>query len=168
MSVSPAGRIGVEMSADRAFLARVRRLTSVSALALGLIWLLDVMTLAAHWAIDLALFSGWVGMPAVLGLSIRRPRVRQLVALPSTFVSVALVLVCLTALPNGGVARVGWLLLTAGILVGASLGAWFWYRWLPVPEPLDAPFASGRWALIAAHVALVIAGLLLIVLARVA
>lgn len=158
-------RAGMEMTDDPAFLARVRRLAVVSAVALGAIWLLGVTTLAAHPTIDLVLLLGWGGMPAVLGLSLRRVRVRRLVALPSTLVGAALVAVCLTALPDGGVARAGWLLLTAGVLVGAWLGAWFWYRWFPVPASLDAPFGPGRWALIVVHVGLVLVGLLLIVVA---
>ena len=158
------GRAGTEMTNDPAFLARVRRLAVVSVVALGAIWLLAATTLAAHPTIDLALMLGWAGMPAVLGLSIRRAGVRRLVAVPSALVGAALVAVCLTAPPEGGVARAGWLLLTAGILLGAGLGAWFWYRWFPVPASLDKPFAPARWALIEVHVGLVIVGLLLIVL----
>lgn len=164
MRVSLRDRAGLEMTDDSAFLARVRRLAAVSAVALGAIWLLAVTTLAAHRAIELALLLGWAGMPAVLGVSINRVEIRRLVALPSALVSVALIAVCLTALPHDGAARAGWLLLTAGVLTGAGLGAWFWYRWFPVPEPLDPPFAAGRWALIAVHVGLVVVGLLLIVL----
>jgi hypothetical protein len=155
-------RFGVEMSSDPIFLPRVRRLALTSAVVLGWIWVLAVGTLNAHPAIEIALLLGWVGMPAVLGLSLRLAWIRRLVAFPSALMTAALVAVCLFALPDDDAARAGWLLLTAGILFGAGLGVWFWYRWLPVPEPLDAPFAPARWVLIAVHVGLVVAGLLLI------
>lgn len=164
---SIVGRLGVEMTDDPTFRGRVRRLAVVSAVALGLVWFLGATTLDAHTAIDGALLLGWVSMPAMLGLSLRRPRVRRLIALPSVVVGAALLAACLTALPDADPARTGWLMLTAGILAGALLGAWFWYRWLPVPRSLDDPFSAGRWTLIGVHTALVVAGLALIVLAEV-
>jgi hypothetical protein len=159
------GRPGVEMSSDPAFLERIRRLAAVSTIALGAMWVLAFNTLHAHSAIHLTLFAGWVLMPTVLRLSVRRPRIRLLVAVPATLVGVALVAICLTALPSDRVARAGWLATTAGILFGGVLGAWFWYRWLPVPAILDDPYSKGRWVLIGAHVVLVIGGLALVTLA---
>ena len=160
------GRVGVEMSSDPAFLGRVRRLAAVSTIALGAMWALAARTLDAHGAIHLALFAGWVLMPTVLGLSLRRPAIRLLVAVPATLVGVALVAICLTALPDDGVARVGWLATTAGILLGGILGAWFWYRWFPVPASLENPYSRGRSVLIGVHVTFVVAGLLLVALAE--
>lgn len=159
------GRVGVEMSSDPAFVGRVRRLATVSAVALGAMWALAVNTLDVHRAIHVALFAGWVLMPTVLGLSVQRPVIRLLVALPATLIGVALVGICLTALPANGIARIGWLTTTGGILFGGVLGAWFWYRWLPVPAFLHDPYSRGRQALIAIHVTLVVAGLLLVALA---
>jgi hypothetical protein len=43
------------------------------------------------------------------------------------------------------------------------MGAWFWFRMLPVPAALDDPAAAGRWALIAMHVTLIVTGLVLVV-----
>jgi len=159
------GRPGVEMSSDPAFLERVRRLATVSTIALGAMWVLAFNTLHAHSAIRLTLFAGWVLMPTVLRLSVRRPRIRLLVAVPAMLVGVALMAICLTALPSDRVARAGWLASTAGIFFGGVLGAWFWYRWLPVPAILDDPYSKGRWVLIGVHVALVVGGLALVTLA---
>lgn len=160
----PARGSRIEMGSDPAVLGRVRRLIVVSAVALGLIWALAVVTLDAAWPIDLALAAGWVAMPALLGLSLSRPRVRRLLAVPATLVGGALVAACLTALPAGP-ARAGWPAVAAGVLVGAGLGSWFWYRWLPVPRRLDEPFAPGRWILVGLHVAPILAGLTLVSIA---
>jgi hypothetical protein len=160
------GRLGVEMTSDPAFLERVRRLATVSTIALGVMWALAFRTLQAHSAIHLTLLAGWVLMPTVLRVSVQRPRIRLLVAVPATLVGAALVAICVTALPADRVARVGWVAATAGILLGGVLGAWFWYRWLPVPAFLDDPYSRGRWLLIGAHVALVVAGLALVALAQ--
>jgi hypothetical protein len=159
------GRLGVEMSGNPAFLDRVRRLATVSAIALGAMWALAFSTLHANSEILLTLLAGWVLMPTVLRVSVRRPRIRLLVAVPATLIGVALVAICLTALPAGRVARAGWAAATAGILLGGVLGAWFWYRWLPVPAFLDDPYSKGRWVLIGVHVALVVAGLVLVAIA---
>ncbi|MBI3648841.1 MAG: hypothetical protein HY240_08860 [Actinobacteria bacterium] len=156
------------MSADPAFAPRVRRLAIVSAIALGVIWMLAVTTPGAPAPVSVSLLLAWVSMPTVLAASLRRPRVRSIVALPSALAAVALIAICVTALPaDDPLAAAGWLSITAGILLGAWLGAWFWYRWFPVPVSLDAPFSTGRWALIAVHVGLVVAGVLLVLAARV-
>ena len=155
------------MRADPRFAGRVRRLARTSVVALGLIWLLAETTLDAHPAIGAALAGGWIGMPAILWFSLRRPRLRYGLALPSALVTAALLVICATALPTDAFAQAGWLLLTAGILVGGLLGFWFWFRWLPVPASLHEPFAPGRWLLVAIHVALVVVGLLLAGLAAV-
>lgn len=158
-------RSGIEMSADPVFLPRVRRLARVSSVALGAIWFLAIITTEPHSAaIDGALLAGWILMPTVLWGSIRRPKMRPLVFLPSALVTVGLLVLCLTALPGDDLVRGGWLLITGGILFGGFLGGWFWFRWLPVPASLDAPFSSPRWALIGAHVAMIVVGMALVAL----
>ena len=69
--------------------------------------------------------------------------------------------------PEGQVARAGWVLITTGVFLGGILGAWFWFRWLPVPAALADPFSRGRWALIAIHVCLIVFGLALVGLSAV-
>src|SRR5258705_3506204 len=95
-------------------------------------------------------------MPSILALSLRRPRLRYALILPSSLVTVALVAICVTALPEGQVARAGWVLITTGVFLGGILGAWFWFRWLPVPAALADPFSRGRRALIASHGCLIV------------
>ena len=159
------GRTGIEMSGDRTFLPRVRRLAGVSSVALGAIWLLAVTTARPHHgAIDAALFAGWITMPAVLWASIRRSSVRPFVFLPSALVTIGLFALCLTALPSDATARMGWLLVTGGILFGGVLGGWFWFRWFPVPPVLDDPFSPGRWTLVGAHITMIVVGLSLVAL----
>jgi hypothetical protein len=153
------------MSDDPSFLPRVRRLAGVSSIALGFIWLLAMRTTEPHnVAIDGALFGGWILMPTVLWTSIRRPEIRPWVFLPSALITLSLVALCLTALPTDSLIVSGWLLVTAGIVFGGVLGGWVWFRGLPVPPSLDAPFAPGRWALISTHVLMIIAGLVLVAL----
>lgn len=165
MNMTRVARTVVEMSDDVSFLSRVRRLGAVSSVALGLIWLLATHTTAPHNpAIDGALFVGWILMPTVLWTSIRRPQIRWWVFLPASLVTLGLVALCLTAMPSDSLAVSGWLLVTAGIVFGGLLGGWFWYRWLPVPSSLDDPFSKGRWALIGAHVLMIVAGLALVTL----
>lgn len=163
MRATVLARTGIEMSADPVFLPRVRRLARVSAIALGIIWLLAMRATAPHsGAIDGALLAGWILMPTVLWASIRRPEMRPLIFVPSALVTVGLVALCLTGLPGDIVVRGGWLLITGGILFGGFLGGWFWFRWFPVPASLDAPFSSPRWALIGAHVAMIVVGMALV------
>lgn len=152
----------IEMTDDPRFAPRVTRLAATSVVALGIIWFLAGAALSAEpLAINLALLGGWILMPTTLGLSLRWPRVRYAVVLPSALVSLALVAICLGFLPQNPAARLGWLLLTAGILFGGLLGVWFWFRFLPVPASLHAPFSAGRWSLIATHVALIVVGAVL-------
>lgn len=153
------GRPGVELSADRAFAGRIRRLARTAVVALGLIWLAAVGTGVAGPVIGAGLLAGWVLMPALLWLSLARPRLRYALVLPSALVSFSLLAICLSALPDDRLASAGWLLMAGGILLGGLLGFWFWFRWLPVPAVLDAPFAPGRWWLIGLHVAAIVGGL---------
>ncbi len=151
-----------EMTADGRFARRIVRLGLTSVFALGLIWFLSVVTLDAGPAIRIGLIGGWFLMPSFLGLSLRWPVLRRLLIVPSSLVSLALLAICLSAIPEGVVAHAGWLLITAGVLFGGTLGVWFWFRWLPVPARLADPFSAGRWALIGIHVSLTVAGLFLV------
>lgn len=160
MKVAPPAPTGIELTDDPAFRPRVRRLAAVSSVALGLIWYFAVRSTEAHGVLIYAsLFAGWILMPTILWTSLRRPGVRRWVFLPSALVTMGLVALCATALPDAPLIRPGWLLATVGILFGGLLGGWFWFRWLPVPSSLDCPFSTGRWALIGAHVLMIVAGL---------
>jgi hypothetical protein len=151
----------VELSVDAHFAGRVRRLGFTAMVALGVLWALATITLGAPVAVDLALLLGWLLMPALLFASLRDPRWRYALVLPSTLVGVPLLAICAFWLPEGPVAAAGWLLVTAGILLGSVLGLWFWYRLLPVPSALDDPFSPGRWTLIGIHIAMIVLGLML-------
>ncbi|HET6650640.1 MAG TPA: hypothetical protein VFH79_10855 [Candidatus Limnocylindria bacterium] len=151
----------VELSADARFAGRVRRLAFTAVVALGVLWALATVTLEAPVAIDLALLLGWLSMPTLLFASLRDARWRYALVLPSALVGVPLLAICAFWLPEGPVAAAGWLLVTAGILLGSVLGLWFWYRLLPVPAALDDPFSPGRWTLISIHIGLIVAGLAL-------
>lgn len=154
--LAPAGSL--ELSNDRRMAGRVRRLARTAAVALGIIWWLAVSTLEAPPMVGASLLLGWASMPAILVMSLRRPRLRYALVLPSSLVGVPLLGITALFLPASAVAAAGWLLITAGILLGSALGLWFWYRVLPVPRALDDPFSAGRIALIGVHVALIVAG----------
>jgi len=162
LSLSADRPKALEMTGDVRFAPRVRRLTITSGVALGFVWTLAVMTLDADPIVEFALLAGWILMPSVLASSLVRPGVRKLVGLPATLVTVALLAICLTALPSQGPEREGWLLITAGVLMGGLLGLWFWYRWMPVPTSLDDPGSPRRWTLIGVHVGLIVTGLTLV------
>lgn len=152
----------VELSPDQRFASRVARLVLVSSVALGVVWVLATATEGVAGWIQVTLFVGWLAMPALLTVSLLRPRVRFFLVVPASLVSVGLVAICLTALPAEGAGRYGWLLLTTGILLGGVLGGWFWFRWVPVPSAFDAPFSRGRWLLIAIHAGLIVIGAALV------
>jgi hypothetical protein len=153
---------GPELSDDPEFARRVARLMVDSAVALAYLVYLWSRTLNTSPVIGVGLVGGWILMPALLAWSLHRPAVRIGLFLPSMLVGVALLAICLTALPDDVLPRLGWILTTVGIWLGGTLGLWFWFRWLPVPTKLDAPFSPGRWALIGVHVALVVTGFALI------
>ena len=155
------------MTGDPRFRGRVRRLAITSGAALGVIWALAVGTLDASPWVEGLLLTGWFAMVTVLTGSLARPTIRRLVVVPATLVTTALIGICLWDLPSSGLARAGWLALTAGILLGGGMGAWFWYRWIPVPRALDDPYASGRTILIAVHVGLVFGGTVLILVGQI-
>lgn len=160
---SAARQTPIELSSDQRFAARVARLVMISAVALGVIWVLANATNDVAGWILAVLFVGWLAMPALLALSLIRPKARYLLVVPATLVTIGLAGICLTALPSSGAGRVGWPVLTAGILIGATLGSWFWYRWVPVPDTLDGPFSPGRWLLVTLHAGLVVVGAALVV-----
>jgi hypothetical protein len=157
-------QLPVEQSADPAFARRVWRLGLVSLVAPGLIWLAALTRAPAPTPLLAALLAGWWLMPAVLFASIPRPPLRRLLTVPATLITVPTLAVALWWPPDGAPARIGWGLLAAGLLLGGVLGGWFWRRWAPVPAAFDAPFAPARWRLVALHVGLVVAGLVLALL----
>ncbi len=160
---SVQANLAVEMTADSRFAVRVIRLAATSVVALGLIWGFQFATLQTPAFVGISLAAGWMLMPALLMVSLRWPLARFGLALPSTLVGLGLVAVCLTALPpDWGAARVGWLMTTAGVLMGGALGLWFWFRLAPVPRFLDDPFGPGRWVLVVVHIGLTVVGLALI------
>jgi len=162
---APLARSAVEMTADRAFARRVTRLAFTSAVALGVVWALALRAGQARPTIGWLLAGGWLLMPTVLFASLGRPLLRYALVVPATLVSVALValsVAVIPAIPVGGMAAVGWVLVTCGVLVGGTLGLWFWFRLMPVPAALNDPFSRWRWALVGIHVMLVVSGLLLV------
>ncbi len=152
----------VELTDDTGFARRIIRLALTSCVALGIVWWLATTTLDAHPAIGQSLAAGWLLMPSLLLLSLRRPRLRYALVLPSSLIGLPLLAISAGSLAREPVARVGWLLLTAGILFGGALGIWFWFRWLPVPAFLHNPFSRGRWLLVGLHIGLVLGGLALV------
>lgn len=154
--------VPVELTDDPRVVGRVKRLALVSAVMLGIIWALAVDTLVSPYLVEALLFAGWLLMPVTLVASLYHVAARYWLALPSTLVSLGLLLVVLTRLPSDPVAAAGWVLMLAGVALGGGMGLWLWFRVLPVPQALDIPTARGRWALIGVHVALVVAGALLV------
>ena len=145
---------GVELTADTVFQRRVRRLVALSAVALGLMLWLAASDGAQWWVLAL-IGVGWVLMPTFLAMSLSKPRVRYMLIVPATTVSLGLIAMTLA---TEGSASVGWMLLTLGVLAGGTLGIWFWYRWFPVPRLLDDPFGWPRLTLIALHLGLILVG----------
>jgi hypothetical protein len=152
-------RTGVELTDDHLFAHRIRRLVVVSAVALGVITGLAVTDDAPTVSVAL-LATGWVLMPVILAASLKRPTLRYALVLPASVVTVGLVGVLASA---EGVAVLGWALITAGILLGGTLGMWFWYRLVPVPYVLSDPYGIPRIALVALHVGLVLCGVVIVI-----
>ncbi len=149
---------GIEMTHDHPFEARVRRLSVVSSVALGVLVWLAVGDDASPVVVTM-LVAGWVLMPAILRASLRRPKLRYGLAAPALLVAVALTVFCLTDIPDDTLAAAGWWTVTASIWFGATLGTWLWFRWLPVPDALDDPFGTLRLVLVAIHVAAALVGI---------
>lgn len=162
MTARSAGREPpVELSADPRFADRVRRLGLVSLAAPGLIWGLAAARLAVPQSLLLALFAGWWLMPAVLFASISHPALRLALTIPATLITAPVLAIAARWLPGQPLADLGWILIAGGLALGGLMGGWFWFRWMPVPASLDAPFAPARWGLIAVHVGLICLGLVL-------
>ena len=156
----------VEMTTDPGFVKRVNRLVAISATALGLIFFLAVATTDAGWMAYGLLLTGWVSMPTLLARSVTRPAWRYLLTIPASLTTVGVMIVAL-GYDGSVLATLGWWSIAAGLGVGGTLGAWFWYRWMPVPRIFDRPFSAGRWALIATHAGLVLLGVGLVFFAEV-
>ncbi len=152
---------GIELTGNRLFAHRVRRLVAISTVALGVIWGLAFIDAAPAWVLVL-LAVGWVSMPTILAASLKRPSLRFGLVVPAGAVSFGLIGMVATA---PGETVVGWLLITAGILLGGFLGVWFWFRWIPVPRILDDPFSWPRVALVGLHLALILVGAVLVMTA---
>lgn len=155
-------RPGVELSADPGFAHRVRRLVAVSAVALGVVTYLAATTTAAPLGTLAMLAAGWLMMPIILASSLRRPKLRYGLVAPASLVGGGLIWLCLGWLPGDPTTAAGWVLVTAGVLLGGTLGSWFWYRLAPVPAVMELPFSAARLALIAVHTGLVVLGVALI------
>lgn len=130
-------------------------------MALGAIAFLALTTTEAPVVALTLLFGGWIAMPSLLAMALDQPRWRYLLIVPATMVGSGLLIV-IAGLSGSTRALMGWWLIAAGVLFGAGLGGWFWYRWMPVPLGLSDPFSRGRWALIGVHVGLILAGMALV------
>lgn len=136
--------------------ARIARLAVTSVIALGLIFGLWTAGRPGGAPAGAALGAGWALMPATLLLMLRTPKARYALVIPSLLVTAALVDVAVVA--RGA----GWAMIAAGTMLGGLLGAWFWFHLLPVPGRLRDPFGTGRWTLIAVHVGLIVAGMVVV------
>lgn len=164
MSTALESRTHVEMSSDGRFRMRLNRLVIVSTVVLGLIAILALMETETEWWALLLLFGGWGLMPSLLYAIRNQPRWRYLLTVPAILVTSGLAVVT-SGFTGSAIAHLGWGLITAGVVIGGGLGAWFWYRWMPVPEQLNDPFSSGRWLLVSVHVGLIVTGLALVLTA---
>jgi hypothetical protein len=152
----------IELAHDSRFSRRIVRLAATSIVALGIIWWFAKTTVDAPSAVGLALLTGWLLMPTVLIASLRLPLLRYALVVPSSLVGIALTAVCLSTAGTGGAAMWGWRLVCAGVWFGALLGAWFWFRLLPVRSPLIDPFSPHRLLLVGVHIALIVFGLMVV------
>jgi hypothetical protein len=153
--------LGIEMTHDHPFEARVRRLSIVSLIALGTITWLAIGADASP-TIVMMLIAGWLLMPVILRASLQHPKLRFALALPASLVAAGLTAFCMTGLPTGRVNAAGWLAVTAAVWLGAAMGMWLWFRWMPVPAAFENPFGPARLTLVAIHVGGVLAGIGLI------
>jgi len=87
---------------------------------------------------------------------------RYALALPAALVGVGLTAFCVSGLPDDRLVSAGWWTVTASIWLGATLGTWLWFRWMPVPPSFDDPFGGPRLALVALHIGGVLVGIGLI------
>ena len=148
----------LELSDDPRFARRIVRLAVTSMIMLGVIFALALNTPHPARSVVIALALGWMLMPTLLLTSLRWPRVRYGLLVPSTLVSLSLVAISVNQSSQDLMTWAGWWSLTFGVLLGGLMGVWFWFRWLPVPVLFHDPFSRARWALIVLHVALVVIG----------
>lgn len=148
----------LELSDDPRFARRIVRLAVTSMIMLGVIFALALNTPHPARSVVIALALGWMLMPTLLLTSLRWPRVRYGLLVPSTLVSLSLVAISVNQSSQDLMTWAGWWSLTFGVLLGGLMGVWFWFRWLPVPVLPHDPFSRARWALIVLHVALVVIG----------
>ncbi len=146
---------GVELTQDRLFTRRIRRLIGISLVMLGVISWLATANDAATWIVALMLV-GWLLMPSLLLLSLKRPELRYGLLLPGSAFTLGVLAMALQA---QGAQALGWWLIAVGLTIGGTAGIWFWMRWLPVPKPFDDPYGWPRLAVIGVHAALVVAGI---------
>lgn len=151
---------GIELTGDRLFTHRIHRLIAISTVALGVIWGLAFIDEAPAWVLVL-LAIGWASMPTILAGSLRRPSLRFALVVPTSAESFGLIGMVMNAPEE---TMTGWLLITAGILLGGLLGVWFWFRWLPVPRILDDPFGWPRMTFVGLHLALILVGATLVLI----
>jgi hypothetical protein len=149
------------MSPDPGFRRRLRRLILISSVSLGMITALALATADVGLGVLTLLLGGWGLMPGLLWVGLEEPGWRSLLPIPAVMFTVALLIITI-GFDGPGIALAGWWMITAGVVLGATLAIWFWYRRLPVPERLDDPFAPGRWLLISVHVGLIVLGLVLV------
>lgn len=129
---------------------RILRLAAVSSVALGvLLWLAR----DGGATVRVSLVAGWATMPVVLVASLRLPRLKYLLAVPATLVSLPVTWLAVRE-PSPG-----WTLAAVGLQLGGAMGAWFWFRWAPIPGRLKDPDGLARRTLIAVHVTAVVAGM---------
>lgn len=163
-SPTDTGRSNAEMTRNAPFENRIKRLAATSIVALGVIWYLA----AAAWPpIRVGLGAGWLLMPTILALSLRWPKLRYALMVPALLVAGSLTAICLTEASPDERIQIGWQLVAGGVWLGGFMGMWFWYRWLPVPKILDDPFSRGRWLFVTVHVAMIVAGIVLLGIAGV-
>jgi hypothetical protein len=147
-------RPGLEMTTDRVFGHRVRRLIGITAVGLSMLAGLAYLDGAPLWALGVLGF-GSLSVPFTLACSLRRPRARRALVVPAVAMPVGLVGVAMVA---SEATAAGWVIVLAGLAGGAFLGVWFWLRWIPVPWILDDPFGWPRVALVGVHIGLILAG----------
>ena len=137
---------------------RALRLAAVSLVALAVVYRLAAIEPAAGPAERAMIGAGWLLMPLALVLVARVPRFRTILVLPASLATVGVFLVAAQTLPSAG-----WLALSVGLAFGGMLGAWLWFGWAPAPGLRAQPRHPLRLALVAVHVAIVLAGLALLI-----
>jgi len=129
---------------------RILRLAAVSSVALGvLLWLAR----DGGATVRVSLVAGWATMPVVLVASLRLPRLKYLLAVPATLVSLPVTWLAIRE------ASPGWTLTALGLQLGGVMGAWFWFCWAPIPRRLKDPDGLARRTLIVVHVGAVLTGM---------